>query len=175
MTIGPVFQYAYLVDDIRAAAESWVATVGAGPFFLSPHHCADRFEYRGTTVEADVSYAFGYSGDSQIQLIQQHDEKASIYRDAYPDGGTGFHHVAMLVIDYASERQRLLDAGFDLVCELWANDIVASYFDTRAAIGAMTELHIRTDRIAATFDRWHHAHLAWDATGDPIRSHVSGA
>ncbi len=174
MTIGPVFQYAYLVDDIAAAAAAWADTVGAGPFFVAAHHRADRFEYRGTSVEADVSYAFGYSGGSQIQLIQQHDELPSIYRDAYPEGGTGFHHVGMLVVDYASERRRLLDAGVDLACELWANDIVACYFDTRSAIGAMTELHIYTDRIAATFERWHQAHIDWDGIGDALRTHTSG-
>jgi Glyoxalase/Bleomycin resistance protein/Dioxygenase superfamily len=121
-----------------------------------------------------VSYAFGYSGTSQIQLIQQHDDLPSIYRDAYPDGDFGFHHVARLVVDYQTERQKLVDAGVELACELWANDIVACYFDTRATLGAMTELHIHTDRIAATFERWRHAHLAWDGTGSPLGTHVSG-
>ena len=172
--IGPVFQYAYFVEDIASAAAGWAATVGAGPFFVAAHHRADRFTYRGTDVEADVSYAFGYSGGAQIQLIEQHDELPSIYRDLYPTGVFGFHHVAMLVEDYAGERQRLLDAGFELACELWANDIVACYFDTRPAIGAMTELHIRTDRIVETFDRWHRAHLAWDGIGEPLSTHVSG-
>lgn len=174
MSIGPVFQYAYLVEDIPTSAAAWAATVGAGPFFVAEHHRADRFEFRGAPVEADVSYAFGYSGDSQIQFIQQHDDLPSIYRDMYPEGGSGFHHVGMLVADYAGERQRLLDAGFELTCELWANDIVACYFDTRSAIGAMTELHIRTDRIVATFERWHAAHLAWDGTGSPVATHISG-
>lgn len=172
---GPVFQYAYLVDDLGTAAHGWARTVGAGPFFVAPHHRAQRFTYRGTEVEADVSYAFGYSGNTQIQLIQQHDDLPSIYRDSYPSGpdAGGFHHVALLVDDYDGERQRLLDAGFELVCELWANDIVACYFDTRATTGAMTELHIRTPRIDATFGRWQKTHECWDGT-EVLRSHVSG-
>ena len=169
----PIFQFAYVVPDLASAAHQWAATTGAGPFFVAAHHRADRFTYRGTEVEADVSYAFGYSGDTQIQLIQQHDDLPSIYRDMYPTGG-GFHHVAHLVEDYAGERQRLLGQGHELACELHANDIVACYFDTRAVLGCFTELHSWTERIAATFARWRQAHAEWDGRTDPLRGHVSG-
>ncbi len=173
----PLFQYAYVVADVEESAERWARTVGAGPFFVSAHHIGDRFEYRGTAVEADVTYAFGYAGDCQIQLIAQHDDQPSIYRDTYPGypaGTLGFHHVASLVRDYAGARQRLLDQGHVLACELWANDIVACYFDTRDTIGCFTELHSHTDRIAATFARWRAAHHEWDGTGPVIRTHTSG-
>lgn len=169
----PIFQFAYVVDDLEAAAEQWARTVGAGPFFVTRHHRADRFEYRGTTAEADVSYAFGYSGTTQIQLIEQHDDLPSIYRDMYPTGG-GFHHVASLVADYGGARQRLLDHGHELACELDANDIHACYFDTRSTLSCFTELHSLTDRIVATFARWQAAHDAWDGTGSALRTHVSG-
>ena len=169
-----IFQYAYFVDDVFDAARRWAVVNGAGPFFVTEHHRADRFTYRGTDVEADVTYAFGYSGDVQIQLIAQHDDAPSIYRDMFEPGRFGFHHVAKYVAAYDEERARLLDAGFELACELHANGIVAAYFDTRDAIDCFTELHSHSDRIDATFARWHQAHLDWDGTGDPIRTHVSG-
>jgi hypothetical protein len=172
--VPPVFQYAYFVTDLEAAIHEWSTLSGAGPFFVTEHHKADRFMYRGTATEADVSYAFGYSGASQIQLIAQHDDQPSIYRDMYPDGGGGFHHVAMLVVDYSGQRQRLADAGLELACELHANDIDACYFDARHRTGGFIELHSHTPRIANTFDRWHQAHLDWDGTGSPIRRHISG-
>jgi hypothetical protein len=106
-----IFQYAYFVDDVFAAAERWAAVNGAGPFFVTEHHKADRFTYRGTDVEADVTYGFGYCGDVQIQLIAQHDDAPSIYRDMYAPGEFGFHHVAKYPADYDGERQRLLDAA----------------------------------------------------------------
>ena len=71
----PLFQFAYFVDDLETAAQHWASIVGAGPFFVAAHHRADRFEYRGAAIEADVSYAFGYSGTAQIQLIVQHDDE----------------------------------------------------------------------------------------------------
>jgi Glyoxalase/Bleomycin resistance protein/Dioxygenase superfamily len=174
MVRHPIFQYAYFVDDLVGAAENWARTFDAGPFFVASHHRADTFQFRGTSVEADVSYAFGYAGDCQIQLIEQHDDLPSIYRDMYGAGQYGFHHVAVLVRDYPAERRRLLDQGNELACELHANDIDACYFDTRTTTGCFTELHSHTDRIVATFDRWKQAHLHWDGTGDALRTHTSG-
>ncbi len=170
----PIFQYAYFVQSIEESAERWARLTGAGPFFVTGHHVADRFTYRGTDQEADVSYGFGYSGDVQIQLIEQHDDTPSIYLDMFPDHAEGHHHVARLVADYHAERDRIVGAGFELACELEANGIHACYLDTRSATGVFTELHSITDRILATFARWRDAHAEWDGTGDVLRVHVSG-
>jgi Glyoxalase/Bleomycin resistance protein/Dioxygenase superfamily len=174
-SVRTLFQQAYFVPDIARAVEQWVTAVGAGPFFLTPHHRADWFEYHGENVEADVSYAFGYAGDIQIQFIEQHDDTPSIYRDMFGADGSGHHHVASLVSDYAGERRRLVDAGFTIACELRANGAEAAYFDTRGEIGCYTEIHSDPERIVATFARWKQAHRAWDGVTDPLRSHVSGS
>ncbi len=172
--IYPIFQHAYFVNDVEEAARKWHRLYGAGPFVLVPHHKTEKFQYRGTLQEADVSYAFGYSGDAQIQLIEQHDDTPSIYRDMYEAGTYGHHHVARLVPDYPSERARMAELAGEPHCELFANDIVACYFDTTPQLGYYTELHSITDRILATFARWKDAHDRWDGTGSPIRSHESG-
>jgi hypothetical protein len=174
MVRHPIFQYAYFVEDLGVAAARWATLLDAGPFFVAAHHRGDTFSYRGTPIEADVSYAFGYAGDCQIQLIEQHDQLPSIYRDMFAPGTFGFHHVAVLVHDYPAERQRLVDQGFEVACELHANDIDACYLDTREVTGSFTELHLHTDRIVGTFARWKQAHLEWDGLGDPLRTHVSG-
>lgn len=154
----PIFQFAYVVDDLEAAAARWAATVGAGPFFVTEHHRGDRFEYRGQQIEADVSYAFGYSGSAQIQLIQQHDDTPSIYRDLYAAGEEGHHHTAFLVHDYAAERQRLIDLGAPPVCELRHGDVEAGYFDTVATTGGFTELHTDPPRSLQSFAVQRRAH-----------------
>jgi hypothetical protein len=169
----PIFQIAYVVDDLATAAEHWATTMGAGPFFVAAHHRADRFLYRGQPIEADVSYGFGYLGTTQVQLVEQHDDLPSIYRDMFPSGG-GLHHIASLVADYDGARQRLLDQGHALACELDANDIQACYFDCRASLGCFVELHSLTDRIVATFARWQRAHEDWDGQGSALRHHASG-
>lgn len=160
-----LFQQAWLVRDLAAAADAWARLFGAGPFFAVRHHRADQFRYRGTGTEADVSYAFGYLGDMMIQLVEQHDDRPSIYRDMFPDGGAGFHHVGYLVHDFAAERARLIAAGFELACELYADGVNAAYFDTRSAIGCMTEIHGDPAPILGFFGLWRRAHaLRTDAT-----------
>ena len=164
----PIFQHAYYVSDVEAAARKWNELYGAGPFVVVPHHKTDKFMYRGTEHEADVTYGFGYLGDNQIQFIHQHDDTPSIYRDMYKDGEEGFHHAGCLVNDFAAARQRMLDLGFENACELWADDVNAAYFDTRSVNGGFTEIHGDPVHILATFATWKRAHENLKAGDSPI-------
>ena len=159
-TARRLFQQAWFVTDIDAAAQAWADTLGAGPFTMVRHHETEQFSYRGQPIEADVSYAFGYLGDTMIQLIQQHDDKPSIYRDMYAAGEEGYHHIAYLVSDFAAERQRWLDMGYELATELYADEVNAAYFDTRALNGGFTEIHGDPPHIMGLFAVWKRAHDA---------------
>jgi hypothetical protein len=158
-----LFQQAYYVRSIDAAAALWADLFGAGPFYMVRHHKTEQFSYRGRAVEADVSYAFGYLGETMIQFIEQHDDQPSIYRDLYADGEEGFHHIAYLVSDFAAERQRWLDMGYALATELYADEVNAAYFDTRAVNGGFTEIHGDPPHIMGLFGVWRRAHEARDA------------
>ncbi|MEM9035057.1 MAG: VOC family protein [Actinomycetota bacterium] len=166
LTTYPLFQHAYLVNDLEKAIDGWNRLFGAGPFVVTEHHTTDTFSYRGTDQEADVSYAFGYLGDLMIQFIVQHDDTPSIYRDMFAAGQEGFHHVGVLVHDFEDERQRLLDQGFDAACELYADGVNASYFDTRSVNGCFTEIHGDPKHILAAFASWRRAHELY-RPGDP--------
>ena len=161
MLTYPLFQHAYYVSDVRESCEDWHRLFGAGPFIVTDHHKTQQFSYRGTDVEADVSYAFGYLGDVMIQFIQQHDDKPSIYRDMYAQGESGFHHVAYLVNDneWDAAKKRLEDMGFECACELYANGVNAAYYDTRSVTGGFTEIHGDPAHIISSFANWHHRHI----------------
>jgi hypothetical protein len=164
----PLFQHAYVVNDLEAALRSWHAVFGAGPFAVARHHRTERFTYRGTSQEADVSYAFGYLGDLMIQLVEQHDDTPSIYRELYQRGEEGFHHVGYLVHDVAAERRRLVDLGFEPACELYADGVDAIYFDTRSLNGGFTEIHGDPPRILGAFATWRRAHELMGPGDDPV-------
>ena len=167
-TLYPIFQHAYFVNDIEEAARKWNRLCGAGPFVHVPHHVTDKFQYRGTKQEADVSYGFGYLGNNQIQFIAQHDETPSIYRDMFKKGEEGFHHVGCLVNDFAAARSRMLELGFENACELWADDVNAAYFDTRSVNGGFTEIHGDPVHILGTFATWKRAHENLEPGDNPI-------
>ncbi len=159
MITYPLFQHAYFVNDVEQACQNWSDLFGAGPFVVTHHHQTDRFSYRGTDVEADVSYAFGYLGDMMIQFIQQNDDKPSIYRDMYAEGEEGFHHVGYLVKDFQGACDRLTKMGFECACTIYASSVDAAYFDTRSHTGGFTEIHGDPPHIISTFANWKHRHL----------------
>ena len=164
----PLFQYAYFVNDVEEAVHKWNRLFHAGPFVIVPHHKTDRFDYRGTDQEADVSYAFGYLGDDMIQFIQQHDETPSIYRDMYKPGEYGFHHIGLLVSNVSDEIKRFNEAGYETACTLWGGDYVA-YMDCRQDMGCYVELHGDAPLIRDLFDGWKRTHEEWDGVTDLIR------
>lgn len=163
-----LFQVAYLVTDLDEAVERWSALFGAGPFVITHHHRTDRFMYRGTDQEADVSYGFGYLGDTMIQFIVQHDDTPSIYRDMYAAGESGYHHVAYLVHDFEAEYERLSGLGFEPACRLYADGVDAAYFDTRPVTGGFTEIHGDPPHILGAFATWRRAHELYQPGVDPV-------
>lgn len=166
----PLFQHAYLVDDIDAAIDHWHRLFGAGPFVVVEHHRTDRFDYRGTPQEADVSYAFGYLGDLMLQFIVQHDDTPSIYRDMFAPGTGGFHHVGILVSDVHAEVEKYRSMGIEPACTLYADGVDAVYLDTRHLNGCFTELHGDPPHILEAFAGWRRAHERMRA-GDPVVMH----
>ena len=164
-----------MVNDLEEATGEWSRLFGAGPFAIRSHHRAERFVYRGTPQEADVSYGFGYLGDTMLQLIEQHDDTPSIYREMFAPGEEGFHHVATLVHDYPSARQHFLDNGFELACELWTGGVDAAYFDTRRMNGVFTEIHGDPPYILDTFARWRQAHAAHQPSDPPVLERRTGS
>lgn len=164
----PLFQQAYLVNDLEEAIVSWNRLLGAGPFVTTEHHRTDRFDYRGTDHEADVSYGFGYLGDMMIQFIVQHDDTPSIYRDMFASGETGFHHIGVLVNDFEAEASRLEAMGFACATRLYADGVDAAYYDTREVNGCFTEIHGDPPHILGAFAQWRRAHELAKPGDDPF-------
>jgi hypothetical protein len=161
-----IFQEAYFVNSVEEAARKWAKDFGAGPFFSVHNQGTEEFTYRGTDIEAEVNYAFGYLGNMMIQFIDQNNDTPSIYRDMFARGDEGFHHFGYIVSDYAAERQRLLDAGYDLATELKVDGVNAAYFDTRETNGAFTEIHGDPPHMLGLFWNWQRLHEA-RKDGDP--------
>ncbi len=170
LTRYPIQQHAYVVNDLDAAIERWIETTGAGPFWVSRDHVGVDETYRGRPVRHRMSYAFGGTGSTHVQLIQQMDEGPSIYRDMFAPGEEGFHHVAMLVpeAEHAGEVDRFRRAGFE-VASTMVSYVDVAYIDTRSAIGCFVELHGANQEIYDLFALFHDSHAQWDGVTDPIR------
>jgi len=90
----PFVQQRYIVSDIDAAMQHWIAR-GVGPFYIEKH-ISPPCEINGVKAEVDISAAFAYSGDQQIQVIVKHNDVPTIYKqylDKRPEGG--LQHLAV--------------------------------------------------------------------------------
>jgi hypothetical protein len=166
--VGPILQNGYVVHDWRRAAEHWSSVLGVGPFFVMEHiefaHCT----YRGQPSVIDMSVAIAYSGELQIELVQQHNDAPSIYRDHLERCGEGLQHVGALVdsldaaLDAGGWRERIIQGGETLVGQRFA------YVDVGIHTGGMLELIEVNDTARAAFDYMRSAAAQWNGER-PIR------
>jgi hypothetical protein len=164
---GPVIQQGYVVPDIERAISHWLAR-GIGPFFLE-EHIRPPGEYDGEPIQADLSAAFAYSGDQQIEVIEQHDDVRTIYRDflkGHPTGG--LHHLAVWVDSIPEKLSELSAAGYQYRVRQRYGDAHA-YLDSVTQPGVMIQLMARIELMTGLFEVIEGAARDWDGETDPVR------
>ena len=63
-------------------------------------------------VAPDFSVAVCYSGAMQFELMQQHCDTPSVYKERMDRFGEGYHHMARHVADFKKGFQRLGQQAF---------------------------------------------------------------
>ncbi len=164
-----IVQMAFVVTDLEAAAARFARAMGIGPFLLNPHIQLSNPRHRGVPVKTDFSLALAQAGDVQLELVQQHDETPSVYRDLFRPGEEGFHHVAIIVPDVAAEVARLTALGFAQASSGRFGDADFAYVDTAPALGHMVEVLPDSETIRRFFGRVRRAAEEWDGKGPPLR------
>ncbi len=166
---GPIMQLSYCPADYDAALAHWIA-LGAGPFFERPHVHLEDVKYRGAPSAIDFSIALGYFGAMQIEIVRQHNDAPSMFREWRAAGREGVQHLCVLVDDMVSVRAQVAQVNGIIVQEAKlpnaAGEVI--YADFGAGPGTLLEyLHIGAAGCAG-FAAMHAAHVAWDGS-DPIR------
>ena len=163
MTRPGILQHAWVVPDLDAGIHHWHHTLGVGPFLVNRNLRISNPLYRGNSRAVAFSTAVAQSGSIQIELIEQHDDGPSAFRDIVPAGGTGFHHVAIIAEDFDAALRQY--AGVEIAAEGRFGDIRFVYLDTSARLGAMLEILEDRPAIRAFFGAIRKANERWD--GDP--------
>lgn len=163
------FQSAWVVESLDEAMAYWTKICGVGPFYVIPDCAIENYAYRGQSGGAlRFSGALAQAGPIQIELIQQHGDDPSAYRDVYPAGTGGFHHVCAFAKDYDADVERYRSAGASVAHSGQFGDMRFCYLDTRSAMGCMTELIEDRQSIRDMFAVVANAAVNWDGS-DPIR------
>ncbi len=167
--LGGIMQLAYVPADFDGALNHWIEVVGAGPFFALDHVKLDNLKHYGQLTDIDFSMVIGYWGELQIELIRQHNDAPSIYKDWRDAGREGLHHVCILVGDMAEARRVCTEVGAVVAQE---GDVVGGgsviYVDAGGGPGTMVEILKLGPGGPGFFAMMREAHRTWDGS-EPVR------
>lgn len=173
---GPIRQVGYVVKDIEAAMQQWLA-LSVGPWFYKERVESTEFRYHGQpSALPELSIALANSGDLQIELIQQRDDAPTLYRDTLARNGECAQHIAYWTMDdFDAHCQRLLALGWveGHAGRMGANRGRFAYFLRPDMPSAMVEISESTGGKAEYFAQVRQAAMDWDGS-EPIRR-IGGA
>jgi len=161
------FQVGFVVDDLVAAATRWAQVHGVGPFHVLPVF-DQQLIYRGEEAVVTAQVAVSQAGPVQIELIQQHCDRPSVFRDWTRDGKCAFHQLATVTSDFDGKKAHLQQLGYEVVAENRASRVRVAYVDTVADFGFYTEVVESSPGFLANLGRIAESCATWDGT-DPVR------
>lgn len=158
-----IIQNAYYVPNIDEGIARFHALWGLGPFFVRHHIELENVRYRGTPSELDISAAYTQSGDFMIELVTQHNDAPSIFRDRFAAHESGFHHVALDFGDHDARVAEFNGMGHESVTSFkTCEGRGATYLDTFKLLGHATEIYIVNDSLRQLYADVRHASETWD-------------
>ncbi len=160
------FQLGFVVDDVVAAARRWVDAHGVGPFHVLPV-VEQQMVVRGEPAPVSIQVGVAQAGPVQIELIQQHCDRPSIYRDWSRDGHGPFHQLATVTSEYDARVEHLVGQGYELAAESGGPMRVA-YLDTVHDFGFTTEIVELTPGFLDQLGQISRTCATWDGA-DPVR------
>jgi catechol 2,3-dioxygenase-like lactoylglutathione lyase family enzyme len=170
---GELRQNGYVVPDLDDALDHWIKVLGVGPWMVFEHVPVTNFAHRGGVEgTVDMTIALTQYGNAQVELIVQHDDTPSTYReflDRHPHGG--LHHLGFWPDDmdaalaYATERGLQVVTGGQI-----GDDGRFRYYEPVPAMsGAMLELAEVQGRRRTWFEQLAVSSRDWDGTNPVVR------
>ena len=163
-----IFQYSWVVPNIEAAALIWYEELGVGPFTVMRKVEVADAVYRGRGCEAGFSVALAMNGGTQIELIEQHNDVASVYRDTIPKGKTANHHVGIMENEYDNALAYYTQRGYEIGASGLLGDVRYAYIDTSAVLGHMIEVVEVKESIRAIFAAVEQSNKSWDKNRETL-------
>ena len=158
-----IIQNAYYVADLDLAITRFHNLWDLGPFFVRRHIGLENVLYHGEPAALDISAAYTQAGNIMIELVTQHNDAPSIFRDRFAAHESGFHHVALDFGDHDSQVESFNSRGFESVTSFKTNEgRGATYLDTFELLGHATEIYIVNDSLRALYAKVRDAASTWD-------------
>jgi hypothetical protein len=167
---GPMRQVGIVVRDIDRAMCHWIEVCGVGPWFYADRLPLDSFRYNGVHYDdIHLSIALANSGEIQLELIQQRDDKPSLYREFLGAGREGMQHWSSWPGNYHELLDRAVTAGWTIAQQGESPRGPFVYFRQEGHPGTIIEMAEATPARMRIFDAVREAAIGWDGR-DPIRT-----
>lgn len=157
-----ILQISWVVRNLEEAALRWHRTMGIGPFIMNRHITITDAVHRGQPQKTDFSTAIAQAGPVQIELVEQHDDSPSCYRDMIPVGAEAMHHVAFIAKDYDAAVANYTAQGHEIASAGKFGEMRFCYVDTVDSLGHMVEILEDSRAIRAFFAMIARAGEEWD-------------
>jgi Glyoxalase/Bleomycin resistance protein/Dioxygenase superfamily len=167
--LSGVVQFAYTVPDIEEAMREQTARLGVGPWFVYGPFRPLAGSYRGQQCSARLTLALGFCGHTMMELIQQHDDAPSVFRERIEAAGYGFHHWGIAVPDIDAAVADYTGQGLEVAfSDRVPSGARIAYIDTLASLPGMVELIEFTPAQHRRYTAMYAAAVGWDGS-DPVR------
>src|ERR1700677_701506 len=159
-----IIQLGYSVADIEKGMRHYGELLHVGPWFLIGPFVPPKGRYRGTPTKAHFSLALAYSGELQVELIQQHDEEPSVFRETLKARGAhGFHHWAIGARDFEKTTAQYRSRGYqEAFSDRAPMGFRVVYFDTSRDLPGMLEIIEMNADAEEGFHMMYQAAQKWD-------------
>jgi len=159
-----IVQNCYVVRDLEEGCARFHRLYGIGPFVGGAIMELTEHVYRGQSAPSiRLRAAFAQAGDINIELVEPVSDAPNPFREMFPQGAGGFHHVAMFCDDFAATRNHFVAMGYPLVSEACLlPGVRVGFIDARKTIGHMIELYPENEIIRGVFRQIRDAAGSWD-------------
>jgi glyoxalase/bleomycin resistance protein/dioxygenase superfamily protein len=164
-------QWGFVVKDIEASMQHWIRTFQVAPFIhIATNKGKRTFKYYHQDTAVELSVAWTYFGETQIELIQQLNDAPSPYRDFLAQGREGFHHLCFWSERYDEAFGKLEAAGYVPVYRIGMGlPRETVYFKDYGSMGAMVELSLLTPQKKAFYAAMARFVSDWGGGADSVK------
>jgi catechol 2,3-dioxygenase-like lactoylglutathione lyase family enzyme len=164
-----LFHVGHVVRDVDEAVERMLAS-GIGPFYFA-RGLKLNSRYRGQRHDLEISAAFACAGGSMFELVAQHNDVPSAFKEhlaRFPSGG--LHHIAYYCnsrsFDAVLEVAAARGMDFEVVQEFLDRDDhpLEIYVEPKGVKGATMIQFVLPGPFDAYFDKIEGIAAQWDGT-----------
>jgi hypothetical protein len=166
---GPVTELCYVSHDIEHTMSSWIALVGAGPFFIHEFTLDVDCDGKRSAVEAIV--ALGASGSTIIEIIQPKGAAPSLFSERLNGKGACLYALKCDTRDFHAEAEKLHGSGHAPIASIHQWDGGRSDYFSIATMPFLVKAVMQGSSFDGIPEALREAHRNWDRTR-PVR-HLS--